>query len=149
MQPFKSKSPTPTPQISDNKPASPKSPKYNEVPPPAMSDSNPPKSENQPPPKLDFSKLNIDFALLANLLKPKEEKNPSNSGVIPGLDTVPSPTPVKPVKRSQDDKENNELLNSKENTTETEPAKKKIKWEPKIKKIEPVMLETRHTTIKE
>ena len=114
-----------------------------------MSDPNPPpKSENQPPPKLDFSKLNIDFALLANLLKPKEEKS-SNSGVIPGLDTVPSPTPAKPVKRSQDDKENNELLNSKENTTETEPAKKKIKWEPKIKKIEPVMLETRHTTIKE
>ena len=114
-----------------------------------MSDPIPPKSENQPAPKLDFSKLNIDFALLANLLKPKEEKNPSNSGVIPGLDTVPSPTPAKPVKRSQDDKENNELLNSKENTAETEPAKKKIKWEPKIKKIEPVMLETRHTTIKE
>ena len=66
--------------------------------------------------------------------------------LIPGLDATPSPiATASSIKRSQDDKE--DVESNKEN--ETEPAKKKIKWEPKIKKINPVMLETRHNTIKE
>ena len=106
--------------------------------------------------KIDVS--NIDFALLANLLNKDKDKSAKSGGSIPGLDATPSPTPVaaaatsgaeKPSKRSIKDEVKDEESN-KENTETVEPAKKKIKWENHsiIKKVNPVVLETRHSTLK-
>ena len=145
-QPFKEKSPIPPAGENTSIPVS---TSYNKVPPPPAPSVN-------PVPKIDIS--NIDFALLANLLNKDKDKSGNNSGSsIPGLDATPSPTPAatgskvaeKPTKRGKD--EVKEEDSNKENTETAEPKPKKIKWEnhAKIKKINPVMLETRHNTLKE
>ena len=108
---------------------------------------------NLPVPASEIDVSKIDFTLISNLLKDKEVTKKNSCNILDlevnanSILTKAEAEPVarNPLKRSIND----EKVAFFKESSQFENGIKRIKWEPKVKEINPVILEFGHRTIKE